>query len=107
MTPMKRSTLALRILTPLLVLCAASSFAFAQGFYVGFSSGEIVAVDSNGAHTPFGTVTSAQGMAVDSAEKRLVAEDTDNVVYKFTPSGTRTVFVSGVSAPSDVAIDSS
>src|SRR2546421_3071167 len=77
-----------------------------QAFYVGFSSGAIVLVDSNGTSTPFGSVISAEGMAVDSSGNLLVADDSDNVVYKFTPNGTRTIFASGFSGPSDVAIDS-
>src|ERR1043166_3390499 len=77
-----------------------------QAFYVGFNDGEIVVVDSNGASTPFGNVTSAEGMAVDSSGNLLVADSSDNVVYNFTPNGTRTIFASGFSAPSDVAIDS-
>src|SRR2546422_3935499 len=77
-----------------------------QAFYVGFDSGQIVVVDANGGSAPFGNVTGPEGMAVDSSGNLLVADDSDDVVYKFTPNGTRTIFASGFSAPSDVAIDS-
>src|SRR5438132_2205332 len=52
-----------------------------QAFYVGFGNGQIVVVDSNGTSTPFGNVTSSEGMAVDSSGNLLVADSSDNVVY--------------------------
>ncbi len=77
----------------------------AQSFYVSFSGGDVNLVSGGGASSPFGTSTGPEGMIVDSAGNLYLADDSANVVYKFTPSGTRTVFASGLTAPSDVAID--
>lgn len=79
--------------------------ASAQSFYVAQSNGSIVRVENGGTVTPFGSTSGAEGMAVTSAGNLLVADSSDNVVYQFTPSGTRTVFAAGLNAPSDIAID--
>jgi streptogramin lyase len=87
-----------------LLLAALTPFAGAQTFFTSFSGGEIDQVSSSSSSV-FGTTTGPEGMSVDGAGNLYVADDTDNVVYKFSPDGTRTVFASGLNAPSDVAID--
>jgi sugar lactone lactonase YvrE len=90
-------------------LCGLASPAFSQSFYVGLNNGQINLVHQDGTSTPFGNVTAPEGMIVDSFGNLFVADSTANVVYKFTPGGTRTVFasLSGSPSPSDVAKDSS
>ncbi|MEY2439463.1 MAG: hypothetical protein QOI34_848 [Verrucomicrobiota bacterium] len=89
-----------------LFVCSIVSVACAQSFYVGLTDGNILLVHSDGTSAPFGSVTHPEGMVVDELGNLFVADSTDNVIYKFSQTGTRTVFASGLSGVSDVALDS-
>jgi sugar lactone lactonase YvrE len=97
----------------LAVVAACAGFvhgALAQSFYVGFGSGQILLIRPDGSSTPFGSVTHAEGMAVDDVGNLFVADSTDNVIYKFTVTatgtGARSIFASGFAGVSDIALDS-
>jgi hypothetical protein len=87
-------------------LCLVAGFASAQSFYVGLGNGDIQLVQPDGSSTLFGTVSGPEGMIIDSMGNLLVADSSDNVIYRFSPQGSRSIFASGFSGVSDVAMDS-
>src|SRR4051794_8726795 len=94
------------ILTALMLVLAFAAPSGAEPFYVSWNSPSLAIVNSGGVQGTFGSgLSSAEGLAFDTAGNLYVAEIGNNRVTRFAPNGTSSLFASGFATPFGVVFN--